>query len=383
WVNAIRMTVIPLVVSLLISGIAADSDTRTVGRIGISAFVVFVLLLSATALLTALVAPVVYGGLAVDPAAAAALRAETAGAGGVELPTFTSWLVGLVPPNPIRSAVDGALLPLIIFSVAFALALGRVPAERRRPVVQFFRAVAEATLIIVRGVLAVAPIGVFALALSLGLNLGISSASAVGYYLAVHSGMLIVVIAMLYAVATTVGRVPPGRFARAALPGQVVGFSTRSSFAALPAMIQGAERTLQLPREVSGFALPLAVTTFRVNQGVSWIVCALFIARLYDLPLSGGQIALFAAASVAMSFSVPGIPSGGLFVMAPFFMTIGLPIEGIGILIALDAVPDLFKTVTNVTAHLTAAVLLARWRGGGLADSDLVPAYLEPPASPE
>jgi Na+/H+-dicarboxylate symporter len=236
-------------------------------------------------------------------------------------------------------------------------------------------------LVIVRGVLALAPVGVFALALTLALNLGLSAAGAVGFYLAAHSGLLIVVIAMLYLVATTIGRVPLGRFARAALPAQIVGFSTRSSFAALPATIQGAERVLLVPRHVSGFALPLAVTTLRINQGVSWVVGALFIASLYGLPLSGAQVALFAATSVAMSFSVPGIPSGSLFIMAPFFMTVGLPVEGIGILIALDAIPDLFKTVTNVTGHLTAGAVLARWGGDSgqsSPDRDPTPSSREP-----
>jgi len=144
------------------------------------------------------------------------------------------------------------------------------------------------------------------------------------------------------------------------LPAQLVAISTRSSVASLPAMIDGAERVLRLPVRVVSFALPFGVSIFRLNQGVSWIVAALFVGALYDIHLSVGQLALLAAASVAMSFSVPGIPSGGLFVIAPFFMTVGLPVEGIGILIALDVIPDLFKTLINVTGHMTATVLLSR-----------------------
>ena len=362
WVNAIRMTVIPLVVSLLVAAIASESDTRAVGRAGARALVIFVMLLAAAAVIPALIAPALFDLLHVDPAAAASLRATTSAAAVTpELPTFASWLVGLVPTNPVRAAVDGALLPLIVFTAAFALALGRIDPSRRRAAVAGFRAIADAMLVIVRGILALAPIGVFVLALTLALNLGLSAAGAIGLYFAAHAGLLIVVLLMLYTAAVLIGRVPLGRFARAALPAQVVGFSTRSSLAALPATIQGAQRVLQLPAAVSGFGLPLAVTTLRINQGVSWIVGALFLASLYGVPLSGAQVALIAATSVAMSFSVPGIPSGSLFVMAPFFLTVGLPAEGIGILIALDAVPDLFKTVTNVTGHLTAGVLMARW----------------------
>ena len=379
WVNAIRMTVIPLVVSLLIAAIAAESDTRAVGRAGARAFAIFVLLLSMAAIIPALTAPALFELLHVDPAGAASLRATTSAAAATpEIPTFGSWLVGLVPTNPIRAAVDGALLPLIIFSAAFALALGRIDPDRRRAAVAAFRTIADAMLVIVRGILALAPIGVFVLALTLAVNLGLSAAGAVGFYLAAHSGLLVIVLVALYVIAVAIGRVPLGRFARAALPAQVVGFSTRSSFAALPATIQGAERVLQLPRAVSGFTLPLAVTTLRINQGVSWIVGALFIASLYGIPLSAAQVALLTVTSVAMSFSVPGIPSGSLFVMAPFFLGVGLPAEGIGILIALDAVPDLFKTVTNVTGHLTAGVLMARW--GGTESPDLAPAVAAPGA---
>jgi proton glutamate symport protein len=144
------------------------------------------------------------------------------------------------------------------------------------------------------------------------------------------------------------------------LPAQIVAVGTRSSVAALPAMIDGAERVLGLPAQVTSFALPFGVSVFRLNQGVSWIVAALFVGKLYGVHLSISQIGLLAVASVAMSFSVPGIPSGGIFVAAPFFVIVGLPIEGIGILIALDVIPDLFKTSLNVTGQMTATSLLAR-----------------------
>jgi len=215
-------------------------------------------------------------------------------------------------------------------------------------------------LVIVGWVLAAAPIGVFALAVTLAVRVGVGVAGAVGFYLAVHSALLAVAGLLLYVVVRVVAGVPVSMFARALLPAQLVAVSTRSSVASLPAMIDGAERVLHLPTQITSFALPFGVSIFRLNQGVSWIAAALFIGKLYGIHLTVGQLALLAAASVAMSFSVPGIPSGGLFVIAPFFMTVGLPIEGIGILIALDVIPDLFKTLLNVTGHMTATVLLAR-----------------------
>jgi Na+/H+-dicarboxylate symporter len=359
WVNAIRATVIPLVVSSLVVAVAG-TGARTVGRLGWRAFTIFIVLLVALALPAVLVAPVVFAPLSIDPVAAASIRA---GAGAVqrpELPTFGGWLVGLVPTNPIRAAADGAMLPLVLFALAFGLALGRLAPGLRAAAVAFFGGVADAMTVLVAWLLAVAPIGVFALALSLAANLGSGVVGAAAFYLVAHVALLVGALLFLYVVVALFGGVSVARFARAALPGQVVAVTTRSSVAALPAMLASAKALLGLPSAVTSFALPLAVTTFRVNQPVCWVVMALFAARLYGVPLGPAQLATVAVMAVLMSFSVPGIPSGGLFIVAPFFASVGIPPESIGVLIALDLVPDAFKTLTNVTGHLTAVTLLGR-----------------------
>jgi Na+/H+-dicarboxylate symporter len=363
WVNAIRMTVIPLVVSLLVSTMVRDRDPGAVGRMGRQALLIFVVMLTVIALIGLIVAPPLLARVQVDPASAAALRAS---AGGVttQMPTFAAWLVSLVPANPVKAATDGAILPLIIFSLLLALSLARTPAAVRDPGAQFFAAVAEAMLVIVTWVLAAAPIGVFALAVPLAMRVGADVAGAAALFVGLHCGMLAVVIALFYPVAWIVGHVPMRRFARAVLPAQLVAFSTRSSVAALPAMIDGAERVLSIPPPIASFALPFGVSLARVNTGASWIASAVFLGKLYGVPLSFAQLALLGAMSIPMSFSVPGIPSAGLFIIAPAFMAIGLPVEGIGILIALDAIPDIFKTSVNVTAHMTTAVLLTRFEAG-------------------
>jgi Na+/H+-dicarboxylate symporter len=252
------------------------------------------------------------------------------------------------------------MLPLIVFAVLFAAGLSRTSSELRTAGAQFFRGVADAMLVIVGWVLALAPLGVFALAVPLAIKIGAGIAGAVGLYLAVHCGLLVVAGLMLYGIVAVFGNVSLPKFARAVLPAQVVAFSTRSSLASLPAMIKSSERILGLPPKITSFALPFGVSLLRANTGASWVVSALFIAKLYGVDLSVGQILVFAVTSVAMSFSVPGIPSGGLFIIAPAFLAAGLPIEGVGILIALDSIPDIFKTCVNVTAHMTATTLLAR-----------------------
>lgn len=361
WVNAIRMTVIPLVVSLLIATIAEEKDIRAVGRLGGRAVAMYVVILSTLALATFLAAPPLFALLHMDSASAASLRNASSAAGAAPaLPSFTSWLVGLIPANPVKAAVDGAMLPVIVFAVAFAAALARIDGAHRATATALFRGLADAMLVIVGWVLALAPIGVFCLAVALAERVGAGVAGAVAFYLALHSGFLIVATVALYAAIRILTDVPLSQFARALIPAQLVAITTRSSVASLPAMIDGATRVLHLPQKVSGFALPFGVSVFRLNQAVTWIASALFVSKLYGAPLSTNQLAFLAACSVAMSFSIPGIPSGGLFIIAPFFVSVGLPIEGMGILLALDAIPDVFKTLLNVTSQMATTVLLAR-----------------------
>lgn len=365
WVNAIRMTIVPLVASLLISTLSAESKSASVGRLGVQCIALFVAMLAGVAVIGIIAGPPIISLLHVDPASAASLRASaTSASAQTQVPGFASWLVALVPANPIKAASDGVMLPVIVFSVVFGLALARTSPEVRGPTTNFFRAMTDAMLVLVKWVLLLAPIGVFALAIGLALHLGTSLAGAVAFFLIAHCGLVFGIGVLIY-VLMWISGAPMKRFARATLPAQVVATGTRSSVAALPAMIDGAERVLQIPPEVAGVALPLGVSVFRVNTPASWIISCLFIAKLYGVPLGLGAVITVGLASIPMSLSVPGIPSGGLLILAPLFVAVGVPVEGIGILIALDAIPDVFKTVVIVTGHMAATTLL-----GGRATGD-------------
>jgi Na+/H+-dicarboxylate symporter len=360
WVNAIRMTIVPLVVSLLIAALGAESRSDTAGRLGVRTIALFVAMLSAVAVLGILVGPLVMGLLQIDPASAASLRSAASSTAQPTIPSFSSWLVALVPPNPIKAAADGAMLPMIVFAVVFGVALSRLAPAVRIPTAALFRGFADAMLILVKWVLALAPIGVFVLAMGLALHLGTNLAGAVAFFLIAHCAVLVGIGALIYVAALVGGGVPLRQFARATLPAQIVALSTRSSVASLPAMIDGAQRVLRIPPEVVGVVLPLGVSLFRVNTPASWIISGLFIGKLYGVSLSAAAVATIGIAAIPMSLSVPGIPSGGLFILAPLFVAVGLPVEGIGILIALDAIPDVFKTVVIVTGHMASTSILAR-----------------------
>jgi proton glutamate symport protein len=370
WVNAIRMTVIPLVVSLLITGVASASDVRSIGRIGGRTLLVFVLLLAGVAIVVMPFGPALFGLLPRNasvqlPAGAAEAASEVAAGGQAQ--TFSSWLVSLLPPNPIAAAATGAMMPLILFTFLLALAIARSRAESRQTLTRFFQALGEAMLILVRWVILMAPIGVFALVLPLAVHAGAALAGAIGFYIVAYSIACIAVTLLLYPTVALAGRVPMRRFARAVLPAQLIAFSSSSSIASLPALVEGAERGLEMPERISGFVLPLAVSTFKIAAPVSWSIGALFVGWFYGVPIHVGGLATIAFAAVFLAFAVPGIPRGAFIMLTPLFLAIGLPVEGIGILIAVDAIPDLFATVLNTTGDLAAAALVAR--GDRAADS--------------
>ena len=291
FINAIRMTVVPLVVSSLVMGVASAPDPRTIGRVGWRAFALFIAVMFASTIFGAVLGPPLLAGLPIDPETAIALRQSAEAAGGVEerartIPGFSQWLVNLVPSNPLRAAADDAMLPLIIFTLAFAVALLRVSEERRRIVVGFFHGVFDAMLVLVRWVLELAPLGVFALALPLATRMGLAAAGALAYYVALVAILSTTfALVVLYPAAVILGRVSLREFARAAAPAQAVAFSARSSLASLPAMIEGARARLRLPVEVTNFYLPLAASVFRTGTGIGLTVGVLFLARLYGLYL--------------------------------------------------------------------------------------------------
>ena len=366
FINAIRMTVIPLVVGSLITGIAAAPAPSALGKVGARAVVFFVVTLFAAAIVTAIVAPPVLARFTIDPAAQAALQASASSAATTtaesvrRIPGFAQWLIELVPPNPVKAAADGAMLPLIVFTLAFGLAVAGLQGETRAVVVRVFESIRDSAMILVRWILWTAPAGVFALALALVVRVGASAIGALAGYI----GLVVAITALfavvvLYPLAAILGRVPILEFARAALPAQAVAFSSRSSLAALPAMIESARDRLRLPDEITSFFIPLAASVYRIGAAIGQTVGVVFIAQLYGVLLGPAQLATVVLTSVATSFSVPGIPGGSIVIMAPVLMAAGLPVEGIGILLGADTIPDMFRTTINVTGHMAVAAAVA------------------------
>lgn len=376
WVNAIRMTVIPLVVSLLITGVASCSDMRALRRIGGRTLVSFAVLMVLAAVASLVIVPPLFAWLHMDPATTANLRGSAGGGATATpaIPSFSDWLLSVIPTNPVKAASDGAMLPLVVFTLAFALALLKVGADRREIVLKFFQGVGDAMLVIVRAIIELAPIGVFALMLPVASRTGLAAAGALVYYVAVAAVAQLLVILLLYPVAALGGRVPLLRFARALFPAQAVAISSASSLASLPALLDGSESKLRLPPSVTGMVLPLAVSTFKIATPVIWLVAAIFLGHLYGVRLTFGQLVVITVTSILTSFSLPGVPHGWLLIITPLVATMGIPAEGIGLLIAVDVVPDIVATALNVTGDMAAATLVSRNQAIASSEAEAVSA---------
>ncbi len=365
WLDALRMTIVPLVFSLLVVGTATAASTAAAGGVAARSLVLFALFLAGAALLASLVTPALLALSPLDAEGASALRASVASAGAPvpEVPPVGQWLREIIPTNPLRAAAEDAMLPLVVFALFFGLAATRIEAALRERLVGFFEAVGQTMLVVVRWVLWAAPLGVFALSLVVGMRAGIGAAGALLHYILVIAATCVLVTIAVYVVVAVTGiRLPA--FARAAAPAQVVAFSTQSSLASLPAMVEGAQQHLGVPARVTGLVLPLAVSLFRITSPAANLAVAFYVASLYGVEPGALQIASAAAMAVIVSLAVVSLPSQITFFtgIAPVCLAMGVPVDALPLLLAVETIPDIFRTIGNVTADLAVTALVSRRR---------------------
>ncbi|HEX8191486.1 MAG TPA: cation:dicarboxylase symporter family transporter, partial [Allosphingosinicella sp.] len=362
WLDALRMTIVPLVVSLLVTGIAASAEAARASRLTARAIMLFFAVLWTGAIISALLTPLLLSAWPLPGEAAGALRAALAGTTGDvgEIPTFGQFLRSLIPTNPVSAAAEDQILPLMVFTLVFAFAITRLPAEQRAVLVGFFRAVADAMLVIINWVLWLAPIGVLALAYVVGARAGTSALGALGHYVIVVALVGCVVWFLAWPLAAIGGRVSFASYTKAIGPPHAVAISTQSSLASLPAMLKASER-LGVPVAASGVVLPLAVALFRATGPAMNLAVAIYVAHLMGVPLT--PIALIAGIAVAStttlgSVSLPGSISF-ITSIAPICYAMGVPIEPLLLLIAVETLPDIVRTTGNVSMDVAATATVA------------------------
>ena len=365
WLNALRMTIVPLVVSLLVVGIAASAEAARASRLATRALVLFVVLLWISSIASALLTPLFLDLFPLPVESAAALRGAMTTAEPVgQVPGFADFIRGIVPTNPVAAAAEDAILPLILFTLVFAFALTRLPPEPRERLVGFFQAVADTMLVVIGWVLWIAPIGIFALAFVVGARAGGSAFGALLHYVVIVTAVGVVIWLAAWPLAMFGAKLRPGRFTRAVAPSQAVAFSTQSSLASLPAMLQGAAK-LDIPVAASGVVLPMAVAVFRATGPAMNLAVAIYIAYWFGMELTPMQLALGVAAAAITTMGAPGIPGQASFItsIAPICLVMGVPIEPLALLIAVEVVPDIVRTVGNVSMDVAATATVAKRSG--------------------
>lgn len=375
WLNALQMTVVPLVAALVVVGINGAADAAASGRNARMAMATFAVLLAVCGTFAAIAAPALLSLVPRDDALVGAFRAAIQAPDVLpQAPSFGLWITSVIPSNAIAAAASSAMLPLVVFSMFFGFALTRLEPERRERMLDLVRTIGDAMIVVVRWVLWAAPVGVFALVLAVCAHVGLGVLTALGYYIALQCVLYVAITLLMYVVAVTVAGERLPRFAAALLPVQAIAASTQSSLASLPVMIDSARNRLGYPLAVTSLVLPMAVSLFRIASPTQYLSVVVFIAWMYGADLGPAQLAIAVGLSIVISMGSVGLPGQVSFMTnnLPVTQAMGLPIEPLGVLLAVDTLPDAFATVANTTADVTATAVVAR-HSGTSATADLPP----------
>ncbi len=362
WLNALKMTIVPLVVALLVTGITATADAARAGKLAGRAVVTFIGANLVAGLMTLLLLPLLLTLFPLSPSAADALRHGLGGtaADTAASPSFADFLLSLIPTNPIAAAADTAILPLIVFTTIFAFAITRIGAAERATLSGLFKALADAMLVVIGWVLALAPIGVFALGYALAVKAGVSAFGGLLHYVLMLSaiGTGTVILALLLAI--FVVRIPAPRFFRAMTPTFAVALSTQSSLASLPAMLR-TTADLGVDPKKADIVLPLAVALFRFTSPAMNLAVVVYVAWLFKIELSPWAMAVGLGVALAAALSSVSLPGSISFVtsIAPIAIAMGVPVAPLGLLVAVETFPDIFRTIGNVIADVAATKFAA------------------------
>ncbi len=353
WLDALKMTVIPLIVALLVTGIARGAEAASAGRVAGRSILWFVIVCTASAVFGTLAMTMLLSLFPLPGSAAEALRAGLAAldpaAASAPMPQVADFFKSIIPPNVVAAASEGQVLQLVVFALLFALALTRIGAAKRKAVVAFFEGVGDTLLVVIGWVLWIAPLGVFALAFAVGAGAGGAAFAALLHYVVLVSAVGILVTLAAYLVGA-LGRGGLPAFARAMIGPQAVAISTQSSLASLPAML-AATRMLGVRETVADVTLPLAVALFRATGPAMNVAVAVYVAHWMGIEVSVSGLIAGTAVAAVVSYGAVSLPGQISFFtsIAPIAFAMGVPVAPLAILIAVETIPDIFRTLGNVT----------------------------------
>ncbi len=356
FVDLLKMVVIPLVAAVIFVGVASLGDLRRLGRMGGAAMGFF----AVTSVVGVLLGMGVMRALLPLASESAALAVTGEALAAPVLPGPIEFLLSLIPSNPFQAAAEGALLPLIVFVLMLAAATGTLHREKRDRLVGLAGAIAAALIKLTHWILWIAPVDIFALAAPVTARAGWAMLqSLIAFVIAVLAALLAFVALVYVPAIRLLGAMRVGTFLKGCVSPQVIAAATVSSPATVPAMLEAADDELGLSRTVSGFVIPLGAGLGRAGSAVFQGAGLVFLAWLYgSLAVSGIGGAVLA--TFIVSFTVPSIPGGSVLSLAPALGTVGIPLDGLAVLLGVDRIPDMARTATNVTGTLAATVVVER-----------------------
>lgn len=369
FIRGLRFIAVPIVLFTLTTAVAGLGDVRRLGRIGGKTLALFVGQTIVAAALGLFLARVFQPGLAVPEELRSRLATERAGevAQRVDQAAALSvWdqLRAIVPTNPFESLARGDMLQVVFLALVLGIGLAYLPAERAKPALAAFDALGDAILVLVRLLMHAAPAAVFVLIARVTYQLGYDLLLALLQYCVVVLGGIVLLLTVLYPVMLAMLQRGPRRigvmqFTRAFAPAQLLAFSSSSSAATLPVTMECVRDRLGVKEDIAGFVLPLGVTINMAGTALYQAVAALFIAQMYGIELDlGRQIALVLLATL-IAIGTPGVPGASVALLAVVLQTIRVPTEGIAVIVAVDRVLDMARTVANVTGDAVTAAIVA------------------------
>ncbi|UCF05403.1 MAG: dicarboxylate/amino acid:cation symporter [bacterium] len=370
FIRLIRMIVVPLVFASLFVGTASLGNIRKLGRIGVKTITYYLCTTAIAIMIGLALGNAVRPGSGLDEDTKAQLLAsyQTEALEKIEIarqkPSVVETLIRIVPANPVESLAEANMLQIIFFALLMGIAVTLVPGNKGKPLIDFFDAVSEAMIQMVHIVMKLAPIGVLALIAAVVGKFGAEILfSLLKYSLVVIAGLAIHMLVVYSTAVRFLARRGPLEFFRGIRPAQLIAFSTSSSNATLPVTMECAEENLGVSEEVSSFVLPLGATINMDGTALYQGVAAIFIAQVYGLPLTFvDQLTIVLMATLA-SIGAAGVPGIGIITLAMVLETLGLPLEGIALILGVDRLLDMCRTAVNVTGDTSAALIVASTEG--------------------
>lgn len=365
FLGLVQMIVVPLVFASIIRGLAAGESMENLRKLGLWAVVFFV---STTAIAIAIgigLALLVRPGKFIDPEHARS-AIDAAPAPGLAAPdgTVPDAIVRLLPTNPLGSMVESDMLQVVLFAIFVGLALVSMRPASSRPLLELLGTLQEVSLIVVRWAMLLVPYAVFGLMTALTARLGFDALMGMSIYMGTVIGGLLLLLLLLMAIAAIGGGVSPLRFARAMRDLQLLAFSTSSSAAVMPLTMRTAEEKLAVRNSICQFVIPLGATINMNGTGLYHGVATIFLAQVFAVDLSISDLALVVVTAVAASIGSPAAPGVGIVILSMVLGSVGIPVAGLGLIIGVDRILDMCRTVVNVSGDVVAAVVLDRHVGG-------------------